>query len=106
MPKITFLLAEGACETIDVPLGASLMRAAVTQGVDGIDGECGGSLACGTCHIYVEQGLDGFPPPAPAEEEMLGALIGERRLNSRLSCQLQIKTEHDSVVVSVPIVQG
>ena len=37
---------------------------------------------------------------------MLGALIGERRPNSRLSCQLQIKTEHDSVVVSLPIVQG
>jgi 2Fe-2S ferredoxin len=106
VPKITFLLAEGACQTIDAPAGASLMRAAVTQGIDGIDGECGGSLACGTCHVYVEQGLNDFPPPASAEEEMLGAIMGERRPNSRLSCQLTLKAEHDCVVVRVPIVQG
>lgn len=106
MPKITFLLAEGACQTIDAPAGASLMRAAVTHGIDGIEGECGGSLACGTCHVYVEQGLEGFPPPASAEDEILGALIGERTPNSRLSCQLRMTDEHDGVVVRVPIVQG
>lgn len=106
MPRVTFLLPDGTGETIEASAGASLMRAAVTNGIEGIEAECGGALACGTCHVQVERGLETFPPPTAAEDDMLDALTGERTPLGRLSCQLILTGEHDDLVVRVPPAQG
>ncbi len=106
MPRVTFLLTDGTATTIEAAAGSSLMRLAVTRGIEGIEAECGGSLACGTCHVHVKRGLDRFPPPATPEAEMLDGLAGRRAPNSRLSCQLTLTADHDGLVVAIPREQG
>ena len=54
MPKVTYVHPDGARETLEIPLGTSIMRAAIINGVDGIVAECGGEMMCATCHVYVE----------------------------------------------------
>jgi 2Fe-2S ferredoxin len=54
MPKVTYVHPNGAREVLDVPLGTSVMRAAIVNSVDGIVAECGGEMMCATCHVYVE----------------------------------------------------
>lgn len=91
MPKITFMSADGVSRTFDATRGTSVMQVAVSNGLDGIVAECGGSAMCATCHVYVEpECLALLLPPDAVEDEMLNATVAERRFNSRLSCQLTV----------------
>ncbi len=54
MPKVTFIEFNGTVHEVDAKAGQSLMRAAVDNGVPGIDADCGGACACATCHVYVD----------------------------------------------------
>ena len=54
MPKVTFIEFNGVRHEVSVQSGLSLMRAAVDNGVPGIDADCGGECACATCHVYVD----------------------------------------------------
>jgi 2Fe-2S ferredoxin len=104
MPKITFLAAEGDSLSFEAARGTSVMQVAVSNGVDGIVAECGGSAMCATCHVYVEpEYLGGLPAPDAVEDEMLNATAAERRCNSRLSCQLTVGD--DDLVVRLPEMQ-
>ena len=68
MATVLFVEASGAEHRIDVPAGENLMRAALNEGLDGMVGECGGGLACATCHCYVEEDwADRLPAPAQTE---------------------------------------
>ena len=55
MPKITYIDNEGNSKTIDVENGLSVMEGAIQNNIPGIDADCGGSMACATCHVYVEE---------------------------------------------------
>src|SRR5271166_4776100 len=90
MAKVTYVDAGGLATTIDVAEGWSLMQAAVTNGVQGIVGECGGSCACATCHCYVDEArLAELPGPDDNELAMLDFAAADVRANSRLSCQIK-----------------
>jgi ferredoxin, 2Fe-2S len=103
MPKITYVQHDGSRSELDVPAGQSIMKAAIANDVDGIIADCGGSLSCATCHVYVAQVAPGaFPPPAEEEQEMLEDTASERRDNSRLSCQLTLTDDMDEVVIELP----
>ncbi|MGI5453561.1 2Fe-2S iron-sulfur cluster-binding protein [Streptomyces sp. CA-249302] len=103
MSKITYIGSDGAIVTIGAEDGASVMQTAVSHGVKGIVGECGGSMMCSTCHVYVEpKYLDRLDPPAEEEDEMLDAAAAERKPNSRLSCQIRVGPELDGLVVALP----
>ena len=54
MPKITYVEQNGKRHEVEMPDGVSVMQGAVSNGVPGIDGDCGGECACGTCHVYVD----------------------------------------------------
>jgi 2Fe-2S ferredoxin len=87
-------------------VGTSVMMAAVAQDIDGIVAECGGSLMCATCHVYVDEAFDDrLPEMSPDEDEMLEAAACERLPNSRLSCQLVLSEELDGLVVRLPETQ-
>ncbi len=101
MPKVTYRLADGSEKSIDVPVGWSLMEAAVQNNIDGIVAECGGGCACATCHVYVVDGA-GLPPIADMEGDMLECTAAERQPNSRLSCQIKVSAELDGLVVQIP----
>lgn len=106
MPKVTFISVQGTETVLDIPVGHSLMEAAIHANLDGILGECGGSANCATCHIYVESGnLDALPPIGPVEEEMLEATSSERTAKSRLSCQVPMSAALDGLVVRLPPTQ-
>lgn len=86
--------------------GSSLMQAAVDAGVGGIAADCGGSLSCGTCHVYVaEAWVDQLPAPGADEQAMLEGVAAERRPGSRLSCQLLLTAAHDGLTVELPAMQ-
>ncbi|NYZ17485.1 2Fe-2S iron-sulfur cluster binding domain-containing protein [Azospirillum sp. RWY-5-1] len=107
MAKVTFIEHDGAELVVDIPTGWTVMQGAVQNGVAGIEGECGGSCACATCHCYVDEAfLDGLPAPGETEDEMLGCTASERRANSRLSCQIRVTDALDGLVVRLPEAQS
>ena len=54
MPKITYIENNGNPHTIEVANGLSVMEGAVQNDIPGIDADCGGGMACATCHVYVK----------------------------------------------------
>jgi 2Fe-2S ferredoxin len=103
MPRVVFILQDGDSRTADVPVGTTVLTAALKNGVDGIIGECGGVCMCATCHIYVnEDFLEKLPPIKDTEEAVLEVTNAERLTNSRLSCQIKMTEELDGLTVQVP----
>lgn len=103
MPDILFIQPDGREQGFEAPVGVSLMHAAAGHGVDGIVAECGGSLRCATCHVYVDAAWVGrLPPPSDDELAMLALTAAERRPTSRLSCQIRLDATHQGLVVEVP----
>ncbi|MCF4167700.1 (2Fe-2S)-binding protein [Zavarzinia compransoris] len=105
MVKITFVAADGRLMVVDAMVGASVMMAALTGGVDDLPAECGGALACGTCHVHVGTPPEGLLPPSAMEEAMLSSLDA-RRPDSRLSCQLTVTAAFDGLVLHLPPTDG
>lgn len=107
MTEITFVSANGKSTSVVAEEGDSVMRSAVVNDVQGIEADCGGSLACATCHVYVDEAwLDKLPPMSDAENEMLDFTASERLPNSRLSCQLELTAELNGLVVRLPEAQS
>ncbi len=105
MPKITFIQPDGSEQTVEAPLGWSVMEAAVKALVPGIDADCGGACACATCHVYVDPAWTGrLPAKAEMEETMLD-FAQAAAPNSRLSCQIRVTSELDGLIVRVPVAQ-
>jgi 2Fe-2S ferredoxin len=103
MAKVTFVCPAGRRREIEAPLGANLMTTAVVNGVDEILAECGGSAACGTCHVYVEPGkLALLPPMTQAEDAMLDFTVCERLPTSRLCCQVMMTEDLDGLILHLP----
>lgn len=101
--KATWILPDGAAVTHEVPAGMTLMQAATARGLAGIIGECGGSMACATCHVVVDPAwADRLDPPSVIEQDMLDITEAERQPTSRLSCQIRMRAELDGIVVRVP----
>lgn len=102
MVQILFKSHSGEEQWVEGRIGNSLMQVAVSNGVTGIDADCGGSCSCATCHVFVEQDwLEKLESIDPNEDAMLG-LSPDRSDNSRLSCQIQITEDLDGLVVSTP----
>ena len=106
MPKITYIEHNGKSHTLEVANGLTVMEGAVQNNIPGIDADCGGSCACATCHVYVnEKWFDKLPNKESAEEDMLDMAF-EPKTSSRLSCQLTVSNELDGLVVNMPSKQG
>ncbi|MCB8836410.1 2Fe-2S iron-sulfur cluster-binding protein [Aurantimonas sp. VKM B-3413] len=106
MTKIVYVAADGTRTEIEAEDGSSVMQTAVSNDVDGIVGECGGSMACATCHVYVDEAwADRVGPRNPGEEDMLDCAASEMKPTSRLSCQIKISPELEGLVVHMPEAQ-
>jgi len=104
MPKVTYIEYDGTPHEVEVPEGSSVMRGAVDNNVPGIDPDCGGECAYATCHVYVEpKWLDttGLPEAGSQEASML-SFAAVAQPNSRLSCQIRMRTELDGLTVKMP----
>jgi ferredoxin, 2Fe-2S len=106
MGRVTYIQYDGTSHTVELQEGDSLMIGAVSNGIRGIDADCGGSCACATCHVHVDpawtQAVGG--PASEAEAELL-QLAPEVRDDSRLSCQIKMRADLDGVVVHLPEAQ-
>ena len=106
MAKITYIEHSGKSHTIEVSNGLSVMEGAIQNNIPGIDADCGGGMACATCHVYVkEEWLDKLPTKEDGEEDMLDMAF-EPKKNSRLSCQLVVSDDLDGLTVDIPSKQG
>ena len=102
MPKITYNDFQGNSKTIEVDNGLSVMEGAIQNDIPGIDADCGGSMACATCHVYVEdKWVDKIPKAEDAENDMIDMAF-EPKKNSRLSCQIIVSDELDGLEVTTP----
>ena len=102
MAKITYIEHNGKSHTVEVKNGLSVMEGAVQNNIPGIDADCGGGMACATCHVYVkEEWFDKLPKKTDGEEDMIDMAYESNKF-SRLSCQLTISDELDGLVVKLP----
>ena len=102
MPKITYQDSKGNSKTVEVESGLTVMEGAIQNDIPEIDADCGGSMACATCHVYVkEDWLNKIPPKNEGEDDMLDQAY-EPKPSSRLSCQLIVSDDLNGLIVNLP----
>lgn len=102
MGRITFIEHSGTEHVVDIKVGQSLMQAAVEHGIPGIDADCGGACACGTCHVIVDKDWVQATGGIKADEQGMLGLTPEITDTSRLSCQITLSEALDGLVVRLP----
>ena len=106
MTKIIYNTHDNKTHTIDVQNGLTVMEGAVQNDIPGIDADCGGGMACATCHVYVDEDwVQKLPQKDDGEEDMLDMAF-EPKKNSRLSCQIIVSDELDGLIVNIPSKQS
>lgn len=102
MPHAVYVTPDGDRKKVEIPVGTSLMTAAVNEGIRSIVGDCGGGGACATCHIYVDPEYQArLAPMDENERDMLDCATAEVLDNSRLSCQVPMTDDLDGIEVVV-----
>ena len=102
MAKIIYNDFEGNSKTVEIENGLSVMEGAIQNEISGIDADCGGAMACATCHVYVkEDWFNKIPKAEEAEVDMID-MAYEPKQNSRLSCQIIVSDELDGLEVTTP----
>jgi|TARA_Y100000996_G_scaffold345272_1_gene283162 2Fe-2S ferredoxin len=102
MTKITYIEHNGTSHTVDVSNGLTVMEGAVQNDIPGIDADCGGSMACATCHVYVKDDwFNKLPKKNEGEDDMIDQAF-EPNTSSRLSCQIQVSDNLDGLKVYLP----
>ena len=102
MAKITYIENNGKSHTVEVTEGLTVMEGAVQNNIPGIDADCGGGMACATCHVYVKDNwFDRINKKGEGEDDMIDQAY-EPKKNSRLSCQILVSPEIDGLEIHLP----
>ena len=102
MTKFTYIENNGKEHTVDVQNGLTVMEGAVQNDIPGIDADCGGGMACATCHVYVKDDwYDKLDEKSEGEDDMIDQAYDPKK-NSRLSCQITVSDKIDGLVVHLP----
>ncbi|QFS85533.1 MULTISPECIES: 2Fe-2S iron-sulfur cluster-binding protein [unclassified Marinobacter] len=102
MGQITFIEHNGTTHVVEIAEGQTLMQTAVDNGIPGIDADCGGACACGTCHVIVDQDWIQSTGNINADEQGMLGLTPEKTDTSRLSCQVTVSEALDGLIVRLP----
>lgn len=105
MPKVTYIEHNGTVHEVEVADGYSVMEGAINNAIPGIDGDCGGSCACATCHVYVDPAWLAKTGERSEMEESMLDFAAEVEENSRLGCQIKMSAELDGLIVRMPEAQ-
>ncbi len=100
--RVTFVTRDGErVETLG-RRGELALRLAQRRGVE-MEGACEASLACTTCHCYVEDEdmFEALPEATETEEDLLD-MAPFLKPNSRLGCQVVLSDEIDGIVLELP----
>lgn len=100
--RVTFIHADGKQDTVvDAPAGDVLLTVAQNAGMP-LEGTCEGQMACSTCHVIVAaEDFVKLSRASEEEEDMLDMAAAVTR-TSRLSCQIRLAQELESLTVSIP----
>ena len=102
MARITYISHNDEKHTVEVQNGLTVMEGAVQNDIPGIDADCGGGMACATCHVYVKDiWFDKIPKKEDGEDDMLDQAFEPNKFR-RLSCQISVSNEIDGLVVDLP----
>ena len=105
MAKITYIENNGKSHSVDVADGLTVMEGAVQNNIPGIDADCGGGMACATCHVYVkDEWFDKINKKSEGDDDRIDQAY-EPKKNSRLSCQILVSPEIDGLEVHLPVKQ-
>ena len=98
---ITFVLKDGSQKKYEVSEGDSILDIAQANNLD-MEGACGGSCACSTCHVIVDpEYYDKIPEPTDDEDDMLDLAYGLTE-TSRLGCCINMNKDLDNIRVALP----
>ncbi|CDO93301.1 unnamed protein product [Kluyveromyces dobzhanskii CBS 2104] len=98
---VTFILKDGTQKTFEVAEGDSLLDIAQGHNLD-MEGACGGSCACSTCHVIVDPDYyDALEEPDDDENDMLDLAYGLTE-TSRLGCCIKMDKDKDGIRVALP----
>ena len=92
----------GNSHEVSAYVGESLMEAAVSNNVPGIDADCGGNCACATCHVFVNPEWIAKVGERREMENSMLEFSENQKPNSRLACQIQVSEEHEGLTVEIP----
>ena len=102
MTRVRFLRPDGALDReVEAPPGTNLLDLAQANGQP-LEGSCEGSMACSTCHVIVAAEDFERLPRASEEEDDLLDLASHVTRTSRLSCQLTLTAEMETLTVRMP----
>jgi 2Fe-2S ferredoxin len=99
MPKVTYIESDGTQHRISIDVGTTVMRGAIDNNIPGIDGDCDGECACGTCHVYVDSDWLAKTGPRTPNEEVLLDMSVDTQPNSRLACRIKMTDSLDGLTV-------
>ena len=101
MPLIHFVKPDGSTHSIEAKEGLSLMEVGRDANM-GVEGTCGGSLSCATCHLIFDEA--GFAKVGGASEDEMDMLDLAFNVEptSRLGCQVKVSADIDGITVRVP----
>lgn len=102
MGQIIFVEHDGTEHYVDIEVGKSLMQMAMDNLVPGIDADCGGECACGTCHVIVAANWKSELGVAGDDERQMLSMTPEKTDGSRLACQITVTDELDGLKLSLP----
>jgi len=102
MSSITFVEHNGTQHQVDIEEGRSLMQLAMDNGVPGVDADCGGECACGTCHVIVDKNWTSAVGIVTEVEIQMLDMTPEKEETSRLSCQISASKDMDGMIVRLP----
>ena len=103
---VHLISVDGVTTSIEAKIGSSLMQAATAADIDGIAADCGGLMACATCHVYVDERFASqLAPPDAEESALLMFTAAPRQPNSRLCCQIILSSGLGGLTVRLPPTQ-
>ncbi|KAG7171871.1 adrenodoxin-like protein 1, mitochondrial isoform X2 [Homarus americanus] len=99
--NITYIDRSGKKIPVRGKIGDNVLYLAHRYEIE-LEGACEASLACSTCHVYVDEDYcDTLPEPLEEEEDMLDLAVFLKN-NSRLGCQIILTKEHDGMTLTLP----
>ena len=102
MIKITYISPTNQRYLVKAETGQTLMQIAVDNNIEGIDADCGGQCACATCHIIIPKEYRIYAGQVDEDESALLDFLDNRKVGSRLSCQVVMSTKLGGMIVKVP----
>ncbi|XP_008315805.1 ferredoxin-2, mitochondrial [Cynoglossus semilaevis] len=99
--NVVYIDRSGQRVPVKAKVGDNVLYLAHRHGIE-LEGACEASLACSTCHVYVNSDhCDKLPEPTEQEDDMLD-MAPMLQENSRLGCQITLTPELEGIELTLP----